>query len=261
MEQDAQTQIELHGRGPIEEQRPEGAFSRRNLIRTGSAMGVAGVGAWAIAACSGGSGGSSASGQTTVAPAPVGVDRRIVDPRQDREGRQGQDRCGPHVPAHPVPRRQQRADRLQRRAVQADAGGPQGRARLGRHPLRQPLQRPGLGTDRPERDRGDDPARAGRSTSRSRRFRCSWRASSCLLKPGSTITSHRGSEQLERHDRRTDRLVAGGDGPVVLPEGQASSRSRTRRPSKMSSPAGRTRTSSRSSTSRRSRRPTRRSAS
>jgi polar amino acid transport system substrate-binding protein len=78
MEQDTQTRIEP--RDP--EALSDGAFSRRNLIRTGTAMGVAGVGAWAIAACSGGSGGSEASGQTTVAPpaaAPSGSGSSVLD--------------------------------------------------------------------------------------------------------------------------------------------------------------------------------------
>src|SRR5262245_29091192 len=80
MEQDAQSGIEQRDPAPVETP-AEGGFSRRNLIRTGTAMGVAGVGAWAIAACSGGSGGSTASGQTTVAPpaAPSGSGESILD--------------------------------------------------------------------------------------------------------------------------------------------------------------------------------------
>jgi polar amino acid transport system substrate-binding protein len=80
MEHDTQSRIEP--RDPASVEAPsEGAFSRRNLIRTGTAMGVAGVGAWAIAACSGGNGGSTASGQTTVAPpaAPSGSGSSILD--------------------------------------------------------------------------------------------------------------------------------------------------------------------------------------
>jgi polar amino acid transport system substrate-binding protein len=72
MEQEAQSQVEQRGSETVHEPRERG-LSRRNLIRTGSAMGVAGVGAWAIAACSGGSGGSTASGQTTVAPPASGT--------------------------------------------------------------------------------------------------------------------------------------------------------------------------------------------
>jgi polar amino acid transport system substrate-binding protein len=80
MEHEQQTAIEQRDLTPADE-RSEGAFSRRNLIRTGTAMGVAGVGAWAIAACSGGSGGSNASGQTTVAPTatPSGSGESILD--------------------------------------------------------------------------------------------------------------------------------------------------------------------------------------
>jgi polar amino acid transport system substrate-binding protein len=70
MEQDAQSRPEHRGSETVDEAHDR-TFSRRNLIRTGSAMGIAGAGAWAIAACSGGNGSSTASGQTTVAP-PAG---------------------------------------------------------------------------------------------------------------------------------------------------------------------------------------------
>jgi len=78
MEQDGLQVAEQRAADQVEETE-ERALSRRNLLRTGSAMGVAGVGAWAIAACSSGGGGSTASGSSVVPAQASSSGKSILD--------------------------------------------------------------------------------------------------------------------------------------------------------------------------------------